>query len=126
MIDLFGGRPKQEEKYEDGIKPITYVPRGVKPNILELCDMRKTKKLIRDIQNSSVSEEEKAFLTAAAYRHCGFNYSNVADYYAHSDKEMQSLMESSGLVIIDFNSAIANGFIKLCKNIKKKYLGQYG
>jgi hypothetical protein len=32
---------------------------------------------------------------------------------------MQELMEKSALVIIDFNDAIANGYVKMSKNIEK-------
>jgi hypothetical protein len=42
-----------------------------------------------------------------------FNYKNVAEYYAHSEKEVQELMEDSALVIIDYNKAIELGFVKL-------------
>jgi hypothetical protein len=62
----------------------------------------------------------------AARRHNVFNYEKIADYYAHSSKEMQELMERSGLVIIDFEKAIQNGYVKLCDEIRKQYLEEYG
>ena len=70
--------------------------------------------------------EEKMFLIDAARRHNVFNYEKIADYYAHSGKEMQHLMERSGLVIIDFEKAIQYGYVKLCEEIRKQYLGEYG
>lgn len=63
--------------------------------------------------------KKRNFLINAARRHLIFNYSKIADYYAHSNKEMQELMEKSALVIIDINDAIANGYVKLSKNIEK-------
>jgi len=60
---------------------------------------------------------EKQFLTFAASRHIVFDYSNIANFYAHSSKECQELMEESALVIIDFNKAIENGFVKVTKEI---------
>ena len=63
-------------------------------------------------------KKKKEFLLLAATRHIVFQYSKIADYYAHSNKEMQRLMEQSALVIIDFDDAIANGYVKLSKNIK--------
>ena len=51
-------------------------------------------------------EKEKQFLMAAASRHIVFHYSKIANFYAHSSKECQELMEKSALVIIDFNKAI--------------------
>ena len=57
----------------------------------------------------------------AAYRHTKFNYKNIAEYYAQSSKEMQELMEDSALVIIDFNKAIENGYVKLSEEISNQY-----
>ena len=65
------------------------------------------------------------FLIDAARRHNIFNYEKIADYYSHSSKEMQELMEDSGLVIIDFEKAIQLGYVKLCEDIKKQYLEDY-
>ena len=48
-----------------------------------------------------------------------FNYSLIADYYAHASKEMQELMEQSALVILDIDDAIANGYVKLSSDIEK-------
>ena len=42
-----------------------------------------------------------------------FNYSKVAEYYAHQDKKMQELMENSALVLIDFDNAIRNGYVQI-------------
>ena len=53
----------------------------------------------------------------AASRHIVFNYSKIADYYAHASVEMQELMEQSALVLIDIDDAIANGYVQLSKDI---------
>lgn len=58
-------------------------------------------------------------------RHIVFSYSNIADYYAHSEKEIQNLFEESALVIIDFNKAIENGYVKLSKQIAELYGSDY-
>ena len=108
-----------DEKYTKKVNRPQYLPSHVKPNIMELCNDIKTNKLINEIKNSNVSSEEKDFLIKAARRHYIFNYSKIADYYAHSNKEMQELMEKSALVIIDIDDAIANGYVKLSKNIEK-------
>jgi len=108
-----------DEKYTKKVNIPQYLPKNVKPNIMELCNDTKTNKLINEIKNSNVTEEEKDFLIKAARRHYIFNYSKIADYYAHSNKEMQELMEKSALVIIDIDDAIANGYVKLSKNIEK-------
>lgn len=86
---------------------------------MELVDKSKASRLIKQIQDSSVSEQEKEFLIEAAHRHSVFDYSRIADYYSHASKEMQELMELSALVIIDFDDAIANGYAVLSKNIRR-------
>jgi hypothetical protein len=129
QINLFGQQfaPNQEEqKYSSKIEAPIYEPKNVKPHILELCDKSKTHRIINEIEQSSLSNDEKFFLIDAARRHNVFNYEKIADYYAHSSKEMQTLMERSGLVIIDFDKAIEYGYVKLCEEIKKQYLEEYG
>lgn len=106
-----------DEKYTKKVNIPQYLPKNVKPNIMELCNNTKTNKLMQEIRNSNVTNEEKDFLIKAAQRHLVFNYSKIADYYAHSNKEMQELMEKSALVIIDINDAIANGYVELSKKL---------
>lgn len=128
QTNLFGEEyaPKAEEqKYSSKIEAPIYLPRAVKPNVLQLCDKSKTNRLIREIEVSNLPQEEKAFLIDAAHRHTIFDYEKIADYYAHATKEMQHLMERSGLVIIDFEKAIQYGYVKLCDEIKRQYLEEY-
>ena len=75
---------------------------------------------------AAIEEAEKEFLIEAAKRHSVFNYEKIADYYAHSNPEMQQLMEKSALIIIDFEKAIQLGYVKLCEEIKSQYLEEYG
>jgi len=102
-----------DTKYSRAIKIPQYNPREAKPHIDSLLDYSKYSKLLANIKNSNVSEEEKKFLKLAASRHIVFNYAKIADYYAHASKEMQELMEQSALVILDIDDAIANGYVKL-------------
>lgn len=116
--DLFGFEDvKVDDKYTVKVDTPIYEPKGKCPHILELMDMEKCKRMIRKIEASGVSDMEKKFLIEATHRHTRFNYSKIADYYAHANKEMQDLMEQSALVIVDYDKAIENGFVKLQKNI---------
>jgi hypothetical protein len=124
---MFGILEDQDEKkYTTKIDAPIYEPKNQKPHILELYDNQKTKRLIRDIDQSNLPTEEKMFLVDAARRHTIFNYEKIADYYANSSKEMQHFMERSGLVIIDFEKAIEYGYVKICEDIKNQYLEEYG
>jgi hypothetical protein len=126
QVDLFGNAGKPEEqKYTEKVLTPIYEPKNKCPHVLELCDASKTRKLITEIKESNVSDEIKDFLILAAQRHIAFNYSKIADFYAHSSKEIQKLMERSALVIIDFELAIQYGYVKLCEDITKQYLTEY-
>lgn len=127
QINLFGAefQPETESKYTSKIKAPIYEPKNVKPHIMELLDSYKTNRLITEINNSGVTDDEKKFLIEAAKRHNVFDYSKIADYYAHSNKEMQGLMEHSALVIIDFEKAIQYGYVKLSEEINQQYLSEY-
>ena len=108
-----------QERYTTKVEAPIYDPSPKCPHILELVNTWKPKSLIKEIQKSRVSDLEKEFLVMAAWRHAIFNYSKIADYYSHASKDMQGLMEKSALVIIDFDKAIENGYVKLSENIKR-------
>lgn len=117
-MKLFDLPEQQDLTYTTKVGIPQYLPSQEKPDILSLCDERKVLKLIDEINASNVTAEEKRFLIKAASRHYVFNYSRIADYYAHSNKEMQELMEKSALVLIDIDDAIANGYVELSSFIK--------
>ena len=121
MKRLFGDNKVHTEKYQSyDTKTLVpqYTPSVQKPHMDSLINIEKYSKLIRNINESSVSDEEKRFLKFAASRHIVFNYALIADYYANSNAEMQDLMEQSALVILDIDDAIANGYMKLSKDIR--------
>ena len=109
---------EEENPYSQEKHVPQYEPTGDFVDIMDLIDDEKTNELIREIKESSVSDDEKNFLTKAAYRHLVFNYSKIADYYSNASEEMQILMEKSALVIIDMDDAIANGYVKLTKVVE--------
>jgi len=111
----------QEEAYATKIEAPTYSSSKKKPKVSELYNEDKSVELLEKIKKSKVSKLEKEFLLMAASRHLVFDYSKIADYYSHSNKEMQELMEDSALVIIDFDKAIEGGYVELTKSIKDIY-----
>jgi hypothetical protein len=122
----FGGEDQAEGKdvenpYTAKVEAPTYTPTGPKPDIAELADQGKCKELKKRIDASGLPEDEKQFLQLAASRHIVFDYQQIAEYYAHSNKEMQALMEESALVIIDFKQAVENGFVKLTDRIAGQF-----
>jgi len=116
--EIFGEIAKNTDYVSRG-EAVHYEVKGLQPSIEELCDDSKTKELIAEIEKSKLPKKEKEFLIKAAQRHLVFNYSKIAEYYAHASKEMQELMEKSALVIIDYDNAIANGYVELTKTIEQ-------
>lgn len=107
----------EDDTYTSKIEPPIYEPSGPKPDISELCNTEKANAFIADINIADIPEEEKLFLINAAKRHTVFDYGKIANYYAQSDAVVQDLMERSALVIIDFDKAIENGYVKLTKRL---------
>ncbi len=106
--------------YNKEIKTPIYEPLGLDISLKDCVNLDKVNELVKKIDKSTLNQEEKAFLKCAAYRHAVFNYKYVAEYYAaKADKQMQELMEDSALVIIDFNKAIEQGYVKLSKRISQ-------
>lgn len=112
----------KENPYSQKTDAISYQPsQDTKPEISELYDNQKTKKLLIEIEQSNVSNPDKEFLITAAQRHIVFNYKNIAEYYCHSKKDVQELMEKSALVILDYDNAIKEGYIKLSQTLNEIY-----
>ena len=124
LSELLGDQSEDEgggdDTYTAATDTVTYDPSGKTCDLSECFDSEKADALEKEIANSSVSDEEKRFLKKAANRHLAFNYGKIADYYANNaSTEMQRLMEKSALVIIDFDAAIQNGFVKLSKRLSE-------
>jgi len=123
-LDIFDSNEEAliESAYTKKVTVPVYVPQYQKPSVYELFDHMKSMQIIKRINESSVSTEDKKFLIYAAQRHIVFNFAKIADYYAHSSAEMQDLMEQSALVIVDFDKAIENGFATLNNELSNAYL----
>ena len=112
---------EEDDTYTRKIVAPTYEPKNDKPVIDDLFSTQKADELIHKIKQADLNEEELMFLSHCALRHTVYDYSKIADFYAHSSKEIQELMEDSALVIIDFDKAIEKGYVKLTKDIAAAY-----
>jgi hypothetical protein len=124
-LPVFAQEDEKQEAYTGKIDAPVYEPKNEKPEITVLYDTAKYADLVAEIESSTVSNDIKTFLKVSASRHIVFNYENIADFYAHSDKDVQELMEKSALVIIDFEKAIELGFTKLNDEIANQYKTDY-
>lgn len=123
-IDMskFGFETIEEEQnpYTDKIKIPQYEVKGDLVSVSDLFNKEKADELIKEIDaHEELSEEVRAFLRYAAYRHIVFHYREIAEYYASASPEIQKLMEDSALVIIDYNDAIANGYVRLSSRMRE-------
>lgn len=118
MKELEQMEKERKERYNRKIDIPQYQIKGKKPELYDLVDKSKYNELMSKIDDYDIDDDEKAFLRLSAARHLAFNYSNVAEYYAHASADMQRAMESHALVIIDFEDAIKNGYVKLTNSIQ--------
>lgn len=109
------------EKYTQKVDAPIYEPKGEKPALEDLYNETRTDELITKIEKASVSSELKFFLKKAAQRQRVFHYDKIAEFYSHLEKEEQELFEDAVLVIIDFDDAIANGYVRLSESIAEVY-----
>lgn len=120
-FDIFENIPNEfaeENPYTSKITTPTYEPtKEQAPEITELYNVDKAKRLIEKIERSDLKPEIKEFLKIASYRHVVFDYKNIAEFYSHADKDTQELFEDNLLVIIDYNKAIENGVINITDDI---------
>ena len=116
---------EEDSNYSDNISAPTYEPSDNMPDITELYSRDKSQELKEKINLSEVPPEIKSFLNYAAERHTVFNYRLIADFYSNSEKEVQELFEDSALIIIDFNKAIEDGYVKLSEKVAEQYEEEY-
>lgn len=110
---------KQEDKYTQKTDIPQYEVTGEKPKESELVDTSKRDYLLQEIKKANLPEDVKKFLILGAQRHLKFDYQAIAEYYAHAGKEIQQLMEDSALVIIDYDSAMKNGYAKFLDTVEE-------
>ena len=122
LVDMPEGSDGDEdvtetEKYSTKTNIPQYEIQGLNIKLSDCIDKQKYVELLKEIDNSTVSDAQKKFLKLAATRHIRFIYKNIAEYYASTNSEMQRLMEHSALVIIDIDDAIRNGYARLTKEV---------
>jgi len=113
-----------ENPYSSKITIPPYDKIGAKPPLAEVYDMTACNAMLEAIAVADITDDLKHFLIAAAYRHVVFNYQEAANFYAHSTKTVQELMEDSAMVIIDVDRAIANGWAQMNVKLDDIFMAQ--
>ena len=109
--------PNDASAYSGKINVPQYEIVGEEPEVLELFDDTKTARLIKNVESSNAPNDVKEFLKLAAQRHTVFSYRKIAEFFPHQTKEIQQLMIESVLIIIDFEDAMKNGYVKLSERL---------
>lgn len=121
LDELIGGLEDDAEvddTYSKSVDAPQYEPTGEHVKISDLCDTKKYKELIQQIDKTEATQEEKDFLKAAATRFIAFDFRKIAEFYAgQASDDVQTIMESLALVIIDYDDALKHGFVRLKKAI---------
>lgn len=106
--------------YSKSMKHIQYVPTMRERISAESCySLKKYSELKEEIEKKDLPKDIKKMLLLAATRHIVFNYQLLAEFYSQAEKDVQELMEKSGLVIIDFDDAMENGYVELTETLKE-------
>ena len=117
--------PVTDNAYTQTVDIPIYYPTGPQPAIEELTDRSTADELIGQIRQAELPPAIERFLLDAAERHVAFNFERIANYYAHAPTDIKALMERSALVIVDYDQAIANGFVRLKEDIDAAFSEDY-
>ncbi len=103
-----------DDKYSDNVGTVIYEPKETHHKISDLYNMTdELDGLIASVENA---ELRRMFEIRKAW-FCNFNFAKVADYYAYqATPEEQRVFERLGLVLLDRDQLIENGFADIMKD----------
>lgn len=114
-------RPPAGDQYTTAIEVPRYEPTGEQPALDELVDRTRENELrlaiLEAADDGRIDQATETFLLLAAGRHVRFNYGRIAEFYAHAPADVQRLFEASALVIVDYEDAIRNGYVRFMEAI---------
>lgn len=103
---------KKENRYSKAIGKVIYEPKATAWSVQSLYDAppRRLAKLVSTIKNPELRE----MLELRAAWFAEWRFDRLADYYAYQAKpEEQRVFEALGLVLLDRDALIMNGFANL-------------
>lgn len=109
VLDDEGEVDQLDEKYSHEIGTVIYEPKETnhKPSDLYTMDYERFSDLINKVEDGEIRE----MLLIRANWFAEFNFARVADYYAYqATKEEKRAFEALGLVLLDKDQLIENGF----------------
>lgn len=120
--DVMAEDEENDNNYSRKIEAPDYEPTGRNVQVSELYDESKTQRLVAEINAMKVNAEIKKMLVAGAQRFTRFDFRNVAEWYSQQeDENVKAMMRKMAMVIVDFDEAVENGFVRLCEELIKEY-----
>lgn len=106
---------KLDKRYSHKLGKVIYEPKETNHKI---CDLFKdNSKKFEDLINKIENPELREMLRLRAAWFVDFNFEKIADYYAYqATAEEQRCIEALGLVLLDYEGLIENGFSDLLKD----------
>ncbi len=107
------------DEYAQNVGTVEYEPKETNWDVDELYSfdaerLARIKGLLNDVED----DELRAFLDIRLQWFCEFNFARIADYYAYqATPEEQRAFEALGLVLLDRDQLIANGFADITENL---------
>lgn len=117
--DVTDNEGKLDPRYSHRLGKVIYEPKETNHKIADLYkdNAQKFDELIEKIDN----EELRKMLTLRAAWFVDFNFEKIADYYAYqATAEEQKVFEALGLVLLDYEGMIENGFSDLIKDFENE------
>jgi len=113
------GQWKLDDKYSQNIGKVVYEPN--KSNH-KASDLYQAEHKFDEEINNLKNEEIKHLLKARVSYFGNFDFAKIADYYAYqATPEEQRLFEKLGLVLLDKDKLIENGFSKIMSYLDKDH-----
>lgn len=107
-----------DDKYSDNIGQVIYEPKETHHKVSDLYDM--TSDLDEMVASVENPELRKMFEIRKTW-FCDFNFAKIADYYAYqATPEEQRVFERLGLVLLDRDQLIENGFSDIIKDFENE------
>lgn len=105
-----------DDKYSDNIGQVVYEPKETHHQISDLYEMTgDLDEIVAGVQNP----ELRKMLEIRKAWFCNFNFAKIADYYAYqATPEEQRVFERLGLVLLDRDQLIENGFSDIIKDFE--------
>lgn len=114
--DFESDKETLDAKYPENIGRVIYEPKDTKHSIEDLYSMTdELDEVIGKVKNPKL----RAMLNIRKAWFCDFNFAKIADYYAYqATPEEQRAFERLGLVLLDRDQLIENGFAEIKKDFR--------